>query len=100
MIGFFTISAPLQEQEQSFVPRRFARVEHPLDPGADIAPNFFPNFLRRLSQCPGMFLTEGHLRVGIVIEEREVRPPTHPHCEAGREHHANDSLEALWPLLD
>ena len=68
-----------QEQQQILVPCRLARAEDVLDARSHGRPDFGPHIARRLSECPRMLLAERLRRVTIVVEERELRPPSHPH---------------------
>src|SRR5580704_6790731 len=45
-----------------------------------------------------MFRTERHPRVGVVVEESEIRSPAEPHCIPRIEHDSHDGLQALRPL--
>ena len=71
---------------------------HRLGTGADVVPDLRPDLAGRPAQRPGVLGAEGHLGVGVVVEEGEVRPPAQPHGVAGVEHDADDRLEALRPL--
>src|SRR5579872_5933587 len=99
VIRLLAISTTLQKQKQRFIPRRLAGLEHSVNAGANIVPDLFPHFLRGLSQCPRVFLPQGHPRIVIVVEKSEFRSPAHPHGKATRKQGADNRLQALWPSL-
>src|ERR1700733_13578659 len=100
VIGLLAISAPLQEQEECFIPSRLTGFEDFVNAGTNIIPDLFPYFARWPSQRPGMFFPQAHSGIVIVVQERELRSPTHPHRKARREQSANNSFQALWPFFD
>ena len=55
---------------------------HGLDPRADVRPDLRPHLARRAAERPRVLLAERVAPVGVVAEERQLRPPRHPHREA------------------
>ena len=97
VVRLLWIPAPLEEQPQVFVPRRLSGVQHPLDPWPDLRPDFRPHLAGRPAERPGMLGAERHRAVGVVVEERQLGAPSHPHGEPRRQEHAHDRPQALWP---
>src|ERR1039458_1477259 len=56
-----------------------------------------PHLLGRPTQRPGVFFTESSAAVSIVVEECELRPPSHPHGKPRCEQNSNHGLQAVRP---
>ncbi len=84
MVGLLGIAGPLQEQHQRLVPGRLRRSRDAIDPRADVGPDLGPHLAGRPAQRPGVLQAQGVAAVGGVAEERQLRPPRHPHREPGR----------------
>ncbi len=82
VVGLFDEPAALEEQQQRLVPRGLAGLEDTLDAGADVRPDLRPHLPRRATERPRVLLVERVAAVRVVAEERELRPPRHPHAEA------------------
>src|ERR1700689_1001624 len=82
VIGFLAIPTPLQKQEQRIIPCRLTGLEDSANARTNVDPDFLPHLVRRLSQRPRVFLSQGHPCVVIVIEKGEFWSPAHPHGKA------------------
>ncbi len=100
MVGFFAVAAALEEEEQRLVPCGDAGAENGFDAGTDVTPDLPPDFPSRLAKRPGVLLAERHLRVGVVVEEGQLRTPAHPHRKTRSEQDADDGAQALGPGFD
>ena len=56
-----------------------------------------PHFRRRTAKRPRMLGAKRHPGVGVVVEERQVRPPAEPHRVARGDHDAQHGPETLRP---
>jgi hypothetical protein len=90
-------SAALEKQKQTFVPGRLAVLEHVVDAWTDVGPDLLPYLVRAGAEHPVAFDADRR-QVGVVTKERELRPPQHPHCVTGIEHHPHDGFQRLRPV--
>lgn len=97
VVGLLRVAGPFQEQQQRLVPGRLPRGQHGADPRADVVPDLRPHLVGRPAQRPGVLLPQGVAAVGGVAEERQLRPPRHPHGEPGRQQDAHRGPQALRP---
>ena len=97
VVGLLRVAAALQEQLQRLVPRGVARLHHLLDARADVRPDLRPHLVRRPAERPRVLGAQRVVAVGVVVEERELRPPRHPHREARGEHDPHGGPEARRP---
>ena len=97
VVGLFRVAGPLQEQQQRLVPGRLPRGQHGVDARADVVPDLRPHLAGWPAQRPRVLTAEGVAPVGGVAEERQPRPPGHPHREAGRQQDVHRCLQALRP---
>ncbi len=97
VVGLFREAAALEEQPQPFIPGGLAGGQDVLDPGTDVRPDLCPHLAGGPAQGPRVFGSQRHPGVGVVVEERQLRSPAHPHRVAGREHHADDRADARRP---
>jgi hypothetical protein len=99
VVGLLAVAAALQEQPQVLVPRRGPARHHRLDPRADVAPDLGPDLVGAPAERPRVLGRQRVGRVRVVVEERQLGAPRHPHREAGAEHDAHGRLQALRPAL-
>ena len=98
VVGLLGIAAALEEEQQPLVPGRLAGRRAPGRCAGRCCGQISAQTSRAgRPSAHGMLRPERHRRVGVVVEEREVRSPAHPHREARREHDADGRAEALRP---
>ena len=100
VVGLLAVAAALEEQPQARVPGRGPGRQHLVDARADVVPDLRPDRVGALAERPRVLGRERVPRVGVVVEERQLRAPRHPHREARAEHDPHRGLQALRPALD
>ena len=97
VVALLRIAGALEEQQQPLVPGRLAGGEHGVDPRADVVPDLLPYLAGRPAERPRVLAPQRVPPVGVVAEERQLRPPRHPHREPGRQQDVDRGLQALRP---
>ena len=97
VVGLLRVAGALEEQQQRLVPGRLAGGEHAVDARADVVPDLLPHLAGRPAERPRVLAAQRVAPVGGVAEERQLRPPGHPHREAGGQQDAHRRLQALRP---
>ena len=99
MVGLLRVAGPLEEQQQRLVPGRLAggraraSIRGPMS--SQISAH---TSLAGRPSAHGYLRAQGVAAVGGVAEERQLRPPRHPHREPRRQQDADRGLQALRPF--
>jgi len=83
VVALLRVAGPLKEQQQRLVPGRLPGGQHGVDAGADVVPDLRPHLAGRPAKRPRILAAQGVPPVSGVAEERQLRPPGHPHRKAG-----------------
>ena len=97
-VRLFRIAVAQHRQRHVLAPGRGAG-HRAVDPRPDVGPDIRPDRLQRLAERTRLLAAE-HRRVGVVVEQREFRPPAQAHREARIQHQAQGRTQRLGPVLD
>ncbi len=94
--GLLVIAAAVHQQRQVLAVGRVAS-HGGLDQGRDVVPDFAPDVVEARAQG-GRVLGAQDLRIGVIVEEAELRTPGDEHRELGIQQEADDRTQRLWPI--
>ena len=97
VVGLLGIAVALKEQQQALVPGGLAGAYDGLGARADVGPDSAHTSEAGRPSAHGCFAPSVIARVGIVVEERQLRPPAEPHRIARRDQDAQHGPQALRP---
>ena len=99
MVGLLEVAGALQEQQQALVPGGLAGLQHRPDARADVVPDLRPHLAGRAAQRPRVLGPQRVVRVGVVVEERQLGTPRHPHREARGQQDLHHLPQRRRPVL-
>jgi len=81
VVGLLWVARTLEKQQQRDIPSGPFRRQHPVDPRADVVPDFRPHLAGPPAKRPRVLTAQRVAPIRGVAEERQLRPPCHPHRE-------------------
>ena len=93
--GVLVVAVAVHAQRQPVHVGGFA-LERAHDQRMDVVPDLTPDVVEAVTQRRGMLFAEDD-RVGVVVQEAQLRPPGHEHRELRVEHQADRGAQRLGP---